>query len=168
MHPTAGQPPDEKTVNGAEKQFASSGAVSRALDSVKNPRKFCGAEIRVEKQPGLFRDHGLLAGILHHRANISGPPVLPDNRIVDGFACGAVPDHGGFALVGDADGSWNEARDRASARMVVVTSMVVCQMSSGSCSTQPSAGKCCGNSADRCASMVPSSSKRMARELVVP
>ena len=33
-------------------------------------------------------------------------------------------------------------RDRASATMAVVTSMVVCQMSSGSCSTQPSAGKC--------------------------
>ena len=59
-------------------------------------------------------------------------------------------------------------RDRASSTMADVTSTVVCQISSGSCSTQPSAGKCCENSADRCARMVPASSKRMARELVVP
>jgi hypothetical protein len=42
------------------------------------------------------------------------------------------------------------------------------QMSTGSCSTQPGFGKCCGNS--RCASprIAPCSSKTIARELVVP
>ena len=30
--------------------------------------------------------------------------VLPDDGVADGLAGVAVPDHGGFALVGDADG----------------------------------------------------------------
>ena len=33
-----------------------------------------------------------------------GAPVLPDDGARDGFAAFSVPDHGGFALVGDADG----------------------------------------------------------------
>ena len=34
-----------------------------------------------------------------------GPAVLPDDGVVDGQAGAAVPHHGGFALVGDADGA---------------------------------------------------------------
>src|SRR4029079_13571138 len=33
-----------------------------------------------------------------------GAPVLPDDRFVDGLAALPVPDNGGLALVGDADG----------------------------------------------------------------
>ncbi len=42
------------------------------------------------------------------------------------------------------------------------------QMSSGSCSTQPEAGKCCGNSCCATASTAMSGVKTMAREEVVP
>ena len=48
------------------------------------------------------------------------------------------------------------------------TSTVEVQMSSGSCSTQPEAGKCCGNSACADAAMEMSPRKTMAREDVVP
>ena len=49
-----------------------------------------------------------------------------------------------------------------------VTARVADQISSGSCSTQPPAGKCCVNS--RCATVriEPSASNTIARELVVP
>jgi len=42
------------------------------------------------------------------------------------------------------------------------------QISSGSCSTQPEAGKCCGNSACAIAAIEMSLPKTMAREDVVP
>ena len=48
------------------------------------------------------------------------------------------------------------------------TATVVVQMSSGSCSTQPEAGKCCGNSACAVAAIEMSARNTMAREDVVP
>ena len=46
--------------------------------------------------------------------------------------------------------------------------IVEVQMSSGSCSTQPEAGKCCGNSACAVAAIEMSPRNTMAREDVVP
>ena len=46
--------------------------------------------------------------------------------------------------------------------------MVEVQMSSGSCSTQPEAGKCCGNSCCAVAAIEMSARNTMAREDVVP
>ena len=46
--------------------------------------------------------------------------------------------------------------------------MVEVQMSSGSCSTQPEAGKCCGNSACADAATEMSARNTIAREDVVP
>ena len=37
-------------------------------------------------------------------AESGGAAILPDDGVVDGLAGCAVPDDGGFALVGDADG----------------------------------------------------------------
>ncbi len=48
------------------------------------------------------------------------------------------------------------------------TSSCELQMSSGSCSTQPGRGKCCGNSRWSKATTRPSRSNTIARELVVP
>ncbi len=47
-------------------------------------------------------DHLLHAVGFHLLATFRGSAVLPDDGVVDGFAVGAVPDDGGFALVGDA------------------------------------------------------------------
>ena len=104
MHPAACQPPDQEAVDGAETQFAGGGAITRAIHLVENPGQFRRGEIGVEKKAGLFRHHGFLAGILHYRADIGRTPVLPDDGVMDRLAGGAVPDHGGFTLVGDADG----------------------------------------------------------------
>ena len=46
--------------------------------------------------------------------------------------------------------------------------MVEVQMSSGSCSTQPEAGKCCGNSCCATAAIEMSERNTIAREDVVP
>ena len=130
--------------------------------------RLCSGEIGVEKKASLFvqQDH---TQHFHRCADVGGPSVLPDYGIVDRLAVSAVPDDNCLPLIGDAyRNRETAARPRTSATMAVVTLMVVCQISSGSCSTQPSAGKCCGNSADCCDRIVPASSKRIARELVVP
>ena len=109
MHPAAGQPPDQKAVDGAETQLARGRAVARALDLVQDPGEFRGGEIGVQQQAGLFRHHGFTAGILHHRTDVGRAPVLPDDGVVDRLAGGAVPDDCGLALVGDADGQRHAA-----------------------------------------------------------
>jgi hypothetical protein len=59
-----------------------------------------------------------------------------------------------------------DARARASTSAIVAA--CVAQISSASCSTQPERGKCCVNSRCAVATMRPSWSNRMERELVVP
>ena len=49
---------------------------------------------------------------LEARAEIRRAPVLPDDGAVHGTAAGAVPQQGGLALIGDADGD-DVARGRA-------------------------------------------------------
>ena len=109
MHPAAGQPPDQEAVDGAETQLARGSAVPRAFDLVEDPGQFRGGEIGVQQKAGLFRHHGFGAGILHHRADVGGATVLPDDGVVDRPAGGAVPDDCGLALVGDADGHGHAA-----------------------------------------------------------
>ena len=46
---------------------------------------------------------GLVAVGLQSGADVGGAAVLPDDGAVHGLAGGAVPHHGGLALVGDAD-----------------------------------------------------------------
>ena len=47
---------------------------------------------------------GLVPGLAQRVADGGGAAVLPDDGVVDRPAGGAVPQHGGLALVGDADG----------------------------------------------------------------
>ncbi len=56
----------------------------------------------------------------------------------------------------------------ARARTSAMVAACVAQISSASCSTQPERGKCCVNSRCAVATTLPSWSKRMDRELVVP
>ena len=42
-------------------------------------------------------------GLAERAAGFSGAAVLPDNRVMDRRACLAVPDHGGFALISNAE-----------------------------------------------------------------
>ena len=89
-------------------------------------------------------------------------------RVVDRLAGLAIPDDGGLALVGDADGG--EVLGRTWARPSASTATPICdaQISPGSCSTQPVARKDLVNSFCATARMAPSWSNTMARELVVP
>ena len=105
MHFAAGQAPYEERIDCAGKQFAAFGALAGAFHFVEQPCDFCAGEIRVEQQPRLAAEFLFQSGFLQFFAEGRRAPVLPYNRVVDGLAGSLIPDHDGFALVGDADRS---------------------------------------------------------------
>ena len=100
---SAGQPPQQKAVDGAEREFARFGRGPRTIDVIEQPGDLAGGKIRVEDQPGLGGYRGFMTAVAECLAKIGGAPVLPDNGIVDRLAGGAVPDNRGLTLIGDAD-----------------------------------------------------------------
>ena len=103
VHTASGQPPQQIAIDGAEHQFAAAGAFARARHVVEDPGDFGAGEIGIDDQAGLGRDRRLVAFILQFGADIGGAAVLPDDGAVHRLPRGAVPHHGGLALVGDAD-----------------------------------------------------------------
>ena len=104
MRLAAAQPPDEKTVDGAEGDVAGGGRLARTRHSVEDPRDLGGGEIRVEAQAGLAAHVGLAMIESQLPASIRGAAILPDNGVVNGRAAATIPENGGFSLIGDADG----------------------------------------------------------------
>ena len=100
----AGQVPDEPGVDGAEGELALRRARARARNVVEQPLELGAREIGVEHEARLARDHRRMARGAQRVAQRRRAPVLPDDGRGDGRARRAVPQHGGLALVGDADG----------------------------------------------------------------
>ncbi len=103
MHLARGQPPQQVAIDGAEHQLAALGAGARAGHVIEDPGDLGAGEIGIDDQAGLGRNRRLVAFALEFGADIGGAAVLPDDGAVHGLAGGAVPHHGGLALVGDAD-----------------------------------------------------------------
>ena len=71
---------------------------------IENPLDFGAGKIGVRHEARRFPDVPSKPArnkLVHDRR---GAPALPDNRVVDGPPRRLVPDHGGFPLVGNADG----------------------------------------------------------------
>jgi len=103
MNPAAGQPEQQKAVNGAETQFAPLGPDPRPGNPVQQPHQLGRGEIGVQQQAGA-RPHQRLGAFPDQRpAGGGGAPVLPDDGVVQHPAALALPQHGGLALVGDPE-----------------------------------------------------------------
>jgi hypothetical protein len=105
VHLAAGKPPQQEAVDSAEGELACFGGRARPVDVFEQPGDLAGGEIGIEQQPRLGGNLRLVAAFAQQVAKLGGAPVLPDDRVVDRFAGGALPDHRGFALIGDADAS---------------------------------------------------------------
>ena len=103
--------PDEPCVDGAKEQLAVTGFLPRAWHIVQYPPDLETAKIGVRHKPGLFED--LVCSWLEALGKLGGAAALPDYGIVDGLACGLVPDHRGFALVGDTNCGYVTTSDTA-------------------------------------------------------
>ncbi len=99
----AGEPPEQKSIDGAEGELAAGGFVGRARNVGQQPREFCAGEIGIEQKPGLRRDARFIAFVFQPRAEIGGAAVLPDDGAMHGSAGCALPQQRRLALIGDAD-----------------------------------------------------------------
>ncbi|MNS91052.1 hypothetical protein D3C72_1251260 [compost metagenome] len=106
VHLAAGKFPDQPAVDGAEQQLTVARALAAAFDVVEDPLELGAGEVRVGDQAGGVADVLLVAIALELLADLGAASALPDDGVVDRAAGVLVPDHGGFALVGDADGCY--------------------------------------------------------------
>ena len=81
-----------------------SGSFPGARDVLKDPTHFGSGKIGVDDQTRFLLDERHQAVCSHLIADRSGPTVLPNNGMADGFTRLTVPNDSGLALVGDADG----------------------------------------------------------------
>ena len=147
VHAAAGQPPDQQAVDGAEGELAALGASRAPGDVVEQPGDLGGGEIGIEQQPGAFArpaPRRPRAQPLRKRRRCGGPARR--------WRCGSA---GRCARSQTSVVSrWlvmpiaaSRCAEQPAVRAPRAASpSVVRQISSGSCSTQPGAGKCCGNS----------------------
>ena len=101
----AGQLPDEPGLDSAEQQLAALCALACAGNVLKQPVQLGTGEVGVDDEAGLGAEGVGQALGLERVAVFARAAALPDDGVVDGLACDLIPDDGGLALVGDADGS---------------------------------------------------------------
>ncbi|GAA4945772.1 hypothetical protein GCM10023238_10130 [Streptomyces heliomycini] len=100
----AGQVPDDPCVHGAEEDVARLGALLEAVDVVEQPAGLGTGEVGGQGEAGLAAEAVLTDVAAELAAEGVGAGVLPDDGVVDRLTGVPVPQHGGLALVGDADG----------------------------------------------------------------
>jgi len=103
VHAPAREAPQEKRIDGAERQLTALGACARPRHVIEHPGDLGAGEVRVEQQARLATNQGLGARGLERRARLRRAPVLPDDGAMDRLAGGALPDDRRLALIGDAE-----------------------------------------------------------------
>ncbi len=90
-------------IDGAEERLARSRPGARAWDVFQQPTQFQAGKVGCEREAGLAAKP-VLATVL---AKLGHEPVrarvLPDNRVAERLAGGAIPKERRLALIGDAD-----------------------------------------------------------------
>src|SRR6266404_3765389 len=104
MRPTS-EMPDQKSIDIAKQKIAGFSLCACACNLFENPANLKATEISRERKAGLAAIAVLSATRSEFGYRGSNTRVLPDNRVVNGLPTFLVPDHGGFALVGDSDRS---------------------------------------------------------------
>ena len=101
----AGQAPQKETIDRPKRQIALIGPRTRARHMIQNPRHLGRGKIRINQKTRtridiLFQRRIGFFQIMTQRGCAA---VLPDNRVIDRLTGFAIPNHGRFTLVGDAD-----------------------------------------------------------------
>ena len=98
----AGQVPDDPAIDRAEQRLAAFGRGTGTVDMVENPLQLGRRKVSRRRQPGARAQQ--LARRFERGNGAVGARILPDDRVVPRPAGARIPHHGGFPLVGDADG----------------------------------------------------------------
>ncbi len=96
---------DQPGVDGSKSQFAPLGAQACLRHVIEQPGELGSGKIRIEHEAGTAPDFVLQTLFAQARTLVRSAPVLPDNGIAQCASAIALPQDGGFALIGDADGS---------------------------------------------------------------
>ena len=96
----AGEFPHQPRIDGAEGEFAAFGQFARARGVIEQPADFGAGKIGIEQQSGFFAKGGFMSLRPQPLAQRRGAAVLPDDGGGNGDTGAAIPQHGGFALVG--------------------------------------------------------------------
>ena len=91
-------------VDRAESELSAFCGFTRTIHMIQDPADLCSREVGVQEEAGLLIKKVRKTIGFHFCAIICRSPVLPYNGIINRAAGFAVPDHGGFPLVGNADG----------------------------------------------------------------
>ncbi len=100
----AAQVPYQPAVDGACGQLATFSAGAGAGNVIEQPSQLGGREIGVGQQAGALLQQRRVAVSRELGADARSAPVLPNDGVRQRPAGGALPQHHGFALVGDANG----------------------------------------------------------------
>ena len=92
-----------QAIDGAEQRVTGFGLRAGVGHVVQQPAQFEAGEIAGERQAGLGAEAVLTAVAREVGDERIHARILPDQRVVQGPAGVPIPEHGGFALVGDAD-----------------------------------------------------------------
>ena len=101
---SAGEIPNEPGIDGAKGEFSAFGFGLGIGNVVENPLQLCSRKIGVNNEAGLATNRSRQASRSQLIARFRGAAILPDNRIADRFAGGAIPNNGCLALIGDSNG----------------------------------------------------------------
>lgn len=100
---SAGESPEEVGVDGSRENFAFLGAFTEAFVFVEEVLNFGAGEVGIDDESCFFDECFFVSGFLELFADGRCDAGLPDDGVMDGFACFFVPEYDCFALVGDAD-----------------------------------------------------------------
>ena len=103
MHKAAGQAPEKKRIDSAERKLAVFCHLARIRYLIQNPGELGRREIRIEAQSRLGDNGFFRTLVFEFPAVIGGSPILPNNGPVHTLAGIAMPDQRCLTLVGDSD-----------------------------------------------------------------
>ena len=138
----AGQVPDHPGIDVAEHRFAAR-AASRTPSTLSRIHWIFAPEEICRGRQARPLDRIARGRVRIERAidDAVGARVLPDDGVVPRAPGLGIPDHRGFALVGDADGGEIRAVSLPALRAPAIDSLTRATICSGSCSTQPGFGR---------------------------
>ena len=100
----AGQPGDQVAVDGADDDVPGGDPGPGRRVVLGQPGQLGAGEVGVEPEAGQLAHPVLVPGLAQPVADRGRPTVLPDDGPARGGQRRPVPEHGGLALVGEADG----------------------------------------------------------------
>ena len=100
----AGQLPQQPGVHRSEEDLAPAGPLPGTIHMIQDPFDLGAGEIGVGNQAGGFADMIPQPLLQQSVYDAGSTTALPHNGVADGAAGLAVPEDGGFTLIGDANG----------------------------------------------------------------